>query len=90
MKTDCCGLLSAFTVVYLITAYYAGLYDRWYKRSELVRSTFDCNHRFAGRLCIVAGTIPFFKSYYFIWSLLAFVLIRLLRWILDSTEGIEQ
>jgi hypothetical protein len=30
----------AYTVFYLITAYYAGLYDRWYKRLELVQSTF--------------------------------------------------
>ncbi|HMG66501.1 MAG TPA: glycosyltransferase, partial [Chitinophagaceae bacterium] len=29
----------AFSVVYLVVAYYAGLYDKWYRRLELIRST---------------------------------------------------
>ena len=51
----------AFTVIYLITAYYAGLYDRWYKRSELIRSTSDCHYCYTGRIFFVARRVSFFK-----------------------------
>src|SRR5439155_22015659 len=38
----------AFTLIYLIIAYYAGLYDRYYRKANLIRSTA------VATLCLVA------------------------------------
>ena len=80
----------AYTVFYLITAYYAGLYDRWYKRSELMSSTLVATIILLAGLCIASGTLPFFKGILLFGSLLAFVLISLLRWMLIRDKCINQ
>ena len=83
--------IPAFTILYLITAYYAGLYDRWYKRSELVRSTLIATIVFTGRLFFVTGTISFFKGHHFIrgHSLLLY-LLGMLRMDTDANKSADQ
>ncbi len=72
----------AFTVFYLITAYYAGLYDRWYRRSELVRSTLIATVVLLAAYALLPEKYRFSRAIILFGGLLAFALISLLRWAL--------
>ena len=72
----------AFTVFYLLTAYYAGLYDRWYKRSKLVRSTLVATIILLAGYALLPERFRFSRGILLFGSMLAFVLISLLRWLL--------
>lgn len=76
----------AFTIFYLITAYYAGLYDRWYRRSELVRSTLIATLVLLAAYALLPEQYRFSRAIILFGALLAFVLISFLRWILIKTE----
>ncbi len=75
----------AYTIFYLITAYYAGLYDRWYKRSELVRSSVIATIVLLAAYALLPEQYRFSRAIILFGALLAFVVISLLRWILVST-----
>jgi O-antigen biosynthesis protein len=72
----------AFTVVYLITSFYAGLYDRWYKRSELVSSTLIATIVLLAVYALLPEHYRFSRGIILFGALLAFILIGLLRRIL--------
>lgn len=72
----------AYTVFYLITAYYAGLYDRWYKRSELVRSSVIATLALLAAYALLPEQYRFSRGIVLFGALLAFVLISVSRWIL--------
>ncbi len=74
--------IPAFTIVYLITAYYAGLYDRWYKRSELVRSTLIATIVLLAGYALLPEKYRFSRGIILFGAFLAFILISVLRWIL--------
>jgi O-antigen biosynthesis protein len=76
----------AFTVFYLISAYYAGLYDRWYKRSELVRATLIATLVLLAAYALLPEHYRFSRAIILFGALMAFVLISLLRWVLIKTE----
>ena len=76
----------AFTIFYLISAYYAGLYDRWYRRSELVRSTLIATLVLLAAYALLPEHYRFSRAIILFGALLAFVLISLLRWVLIKTE----
>lgn len=80
----------AFTVFYLITAYYAGLYDRWYKRSELVQSTLVATIILLAGYALLPERFRFSRGILLFGSVLAFVLISLLRWLLIRTNVLNQ
>jgi GT2 family glycosyltransferase len=86
----------AYTAFYLITAYYAGLYDRWYKRSELLRSTFVATTILLAGYALLPERFRFSRGILLFGSVLAFMLISILRWLLiganvlnNSREGEE-
>lgn len=72
----------AFTCVYLVTAYYAGLYDRWYRRTELVRSTLIATIVLLAAYALLPEQYRFSRAIIFFGALLAFILISLQRWAL--------
>jgi O-antigen biosynthesis protein len=72
----------AFTIVYLVAAYYAGLYDRWYKRSELIRSTLIATIVLLAVYALLPERYRFSRAIILFGAILAFVLISLLRWLL--------
>src|SRR6185503_16620854 len=76
----------AFTILYLITAYYAGLYDRWYKRSELIRSTLMATIVLLAGYSLLPEQYRFSRAIILFGAIIAFVLISLLRWILIQTK----
>ncbi len=76
----------AFTVVYLITAYYAGLYDRWYRRSELLQSTLVATIVLLAGYALLPEQYRFSRGIILFGAMLAFLLISILRWILIETN----
>lgn len=75
----------AFTLVYLVAAYYAGLYDRWYKRSELVKSTLIATIVLLAGYALMPEHYRFSRGIILFGALLAFILIAVLRWVLVQT-----
>lgn len=73
---------SGFTVFYLITAYYAGLYDRWYRWLELIRSTSVAAVFVLAAYALLPEQYRFSRGIILFGALLALVLISILRWIL--------
>jgi GT2 family glycosyltransferase len=75
----------AYTVFYLLTAYYAGLYDRWYRRSELVRSTLIATIALLAAYALLPEHYRFSRGIIVFGSLLAFVMVSVLRFFLLRT-----
>jgi hypothetical protein len=80
----------AYTVLYLITAYYAGLYDRSYKRSELARSTLVATVILLAGYALLPEQFRFSRGILLFGSVLAFALISLLRWLLMQTNVLNR
>ena len=78
--------IPAYTVFYLITAYYAGLYDRWYKKTELIRSSVIATIVLLAAYALLPEQYRFSRAIILFGALLAFVLIGILRWILVLTN----
>ena len=78
--------IPAFTILYLITAYYAGLYDRWYKRSELVRSTLIATVVLLAVYSLLPEHYRFSRAIILFGAILSFILIGLLRRLLIATK----
>ena len=72
----------AYTLFYLLAAYYAGLYDRWYKRSELISSTLFATIILLAAYALLPERFRFSRGILLFGSILAFVLISILRGIL--------
>jgi GT2 family glycosyltransferase len=72
----------AFTLFYLVAAYYAGLYDRWYRWSELIRSTLIATIVLLAGYALLPEQYRFSRGILLFGAWLAFVLISVLRWIL--------
>lgn len=70
------------TVAYLIIAYYAGLYDRYYKRPRLIRSALIATVVLLAGYALLPEHYRFSRAIVVLGSLLSFVLIALLRWAL--------
>lgn len=77
--------IPAFTVLYLITAYYAGLYDRWYKRSELVRSTLVATIVLLAVYSLLPEEYRFSRAIILFGAVFSFIIIGLLRRLLVAT-----
>jgi len=76
----------AFTFVYLIAAYYAGLYDRWYKTSELIRSTLIATTVLLAGYSLLPEDLRFSRGIVLFGAILAFAAINILRQILARTN----
>lgn len=78
--------IPSFTILYLITAYYAGLYDRWYKRSELVSSTLVSTLVLLAGYSLLPEQYRFSRGVILFGATLSFILIGLLRRLLVATQ----
>lgn len=72
----------AFTLVYLTAAYYAGLYDRYYKTAHLVRSTLIATVSLLTLYALLPENLRFSRAIVVLGALLAFVLITIQRYLL--------
>lgn len=72
----------SFTVFYLLAAYYAGLYDRWYKRSELISSTIIATVVLLAGYALLPEQYRFSRGIILFGALLSFIMISILRGLL--------
>ncbi|HYK55724.1 MAG TPA: glycosyltransferase family 2 protein, partial [Flavisolibacter sp.] len=75
----------AFTAVYLLVAYYAGLYDRQYQAKNLIRSTFIATLVLLAAYALLPENVRFSRGIVVFGALLAFVFISALRWMLSRS-----
>jgi GT2 family glycosyltransferase len=68
-----------FTVVYLTVAYYAGLYDKWYKQSQVTRSALTATIILLAGYSLLPEYLRFSRAIILFGALLSFVLISVLR-----------
>ena len=78
--------LPAFTVFYLVTAYYAGLYDRWHQRTGVFRSTVIATIVLLAAYALLPEQYRFSRGILVVGAFLAFILISTLRWLLIRTR----
>ena len=83
-------LFPAFTLAYLTVAYYAGLYDRQYKPSNLVRSTFIATLALLALYALLPEHYRFSRGIVVFGALLAFAFISSLRRLLVKTGVLQQ
>jgi O-antigen biosynthesis protein len=76
----------AYTIFYLIAAYYAGLYDKWFRRSELVRSSVIATVVLLAGYALLPEQYRFSRAIVLFGAMLAFILIGVFRWILIRTQ----
>ena len=72
----------AFSVVYLLVAYYAGLYDKWFRQSGLVRSTSIATLVLLAAYALLPEQFRFSRAIVLFGAVLAFILISIVRWLL--------
>jgi hypothetical protein len=75
-----------FTLVYLLVAYYAGLYDKWYRKSNLFRSTLIATLVLLAGYALLPERFRFSRAIVLFGAILAFILISIVRWLLIQTR----
>ncbi|MDB5251621.1 MAG: hypothetical protein JWP27_790 [Flaviaesturariibacter sp.] len=80
----------AFTLAYLVTAYYAGLYDKVYRRSNLLRSTIVATLVLLAIYALLPESLRFSRGILFFGAVLAFFVIGIVRWILLRANLIQE
>lgn len=69
----------AFTIVYLIVAYYGGLYDKYYRAANLIRSTSIATLTLIALYSLLPERLRFSRAIVVFGALLAFLLITVVR-----------
>jgi O-antigen biosynthesis protein len=80
----------AFTLAYLVTAYYAGLYDKHYQQNNLIRSTVIATIGLLVLYSLLPESLRFSRGILLFGSMLAFVLIAVVRWLMLRAELIQE
>lgn len=74
--------IPAYTVFFLVAAWYAGLYDRWYKWSELMRSSAIAGITLLAAYSLLPEQYRFSRGIVLFGAILGFLLLSLLRLLL--------
>jgi O-antigen biosynthesis protein len=75
-------LFPLFTIVYLIAAYYAGLYNKYYRVKDLTRSTLIATLVLLAVYALLPEKFRFSRGILSIGAICAFLLIHLNRWMM--------
>jgi O-antigen biosynthesis protein len=74
-----------FTFIYLLTAYYAGLYDKYYRTVNLIRSTAIATLSLLAMYALLPEQFRFSRGIVVFGALLAFIFIMVVRLVLMRT-----
>jgi len=80
----------AFSFIYLLVAYYAGLYDKWYRRLELIKSTFIATLVLLAGYALLPERFRFSRAIVLFGAMLAFILISIVRWVLIQNKVLDE
>ena len=78
-----------FTIIYLIVAYYAGLYDKRYRRWKVFRSTLISTIVLLALYALLPEKYRFSRGIILFGAFLAFLLISFLRWLFVEWKLLE-
>lgn len=78
-----------FTLLYLLAAYYAGLYDRYYKRGSVLRSTVAATVTLLTVYALLPEQFRFSRAVVALGAVMAFLLISLQRWLFVKTGAVQ-
>jgi GT2 family glycosyltransferase len=79
-----------YTFLYLTVAYYAGLYNRSYRRSELIRSMLIATLVLLAGYALLPEYYRFSRGILLLGTLLGFVLINSLRWMMVQGKLLQK
>lgn len=79
----------AFTALFLITAFYSGLYDKGYKQAQLIRSTTIAALVLLSVYALLPETLRFSRGILVTGILLAFVMMNLMRLLFIKLHYLE-
>ncbi len=79
----------AFTAIFLIAAYYSGLYDKGYKQSQLIRSTGIAALVLLSVYALLPESIRFSRGILIVGIFLAFILMNFMRLLFISRRYLE-
>lgn len=80
----------AFTFIYLVVAYYAGLYDKYYRTTKLLRSTAIATIFLLAIYALLPERFRFSRGIVVFGALLSFVLIAVVRLLLIRLEILSE
>ncbi len=83
------GAFMAFTLIYLLASYFSGLYDSGYKQSKLNRSALAAIVVLLAGYSLLPESLRFSRGILVFGSLMAYVLITLLRHLLVHLKVLE-
>jgi hypothetical protein len=79
-----------FTLIYLVAAYYAGLYDRFYRSTKLVRSTVIATVSLLTIYALLPERFRFSRGIVFFGATVAFIFITIVRMLLIRTGVLQR
>ncbi|HMJ47198.1 MAG TPA: glycosyltransferase, partial [Ferruginibacter sp.] len=68
-----------FTIIFLVAAYYAGLYDKGYKQSQLIRSTIIAALVLLSGYALLPETVRFSRGILVFGIVMAFIMMNVMR-----------
>lgn len=80
----------AFTALYLLVAYYVGLYNKYYRTADLVRSTLIATLVLLSLYALLPERYRFSRGILLFGALGAFVLISAVRWLMVQARLLQQ
>jgi len=80
----------AFTIMYLVVGYYTGLYNKYYRRVDLLRSTLIATLVLLAVYALLPEKFRFSRGILSFGALLAFLLISMARWIMLNANILQE
>jgi GT2 family glycosyltransferase len=80
----------AFTIMYLVVGYYTGLYNKYYRRVDLLRSTLIATLVLLAVYALLPEKFRFSRGILSFGALLAFLLISMARWMMHKANILQE
>ena len=80
----------AFTIMYLVVGYYTGLYNKYYRKVDLLRSTLIATLVLLAVYALLPEKFRFSRGILSFGALLAFLLISMARWIMLNANILQE